>query len=162
MKKIILVRHAQSPIEYANIIDFDRPLNNKGVLEAELMSNKIKKFISKVDVIISSGANRALSTSGIIAANINFNSDDIIIDDNIYNSSIDYMLSLIYSIPNKHEIVMLFGHNPTFHRLSQLLVKERIHIFPTCAMFGIKFNVNSWTDIDKGIKDFMIYPDSLK
>ena len=106
MKKIILVRHAQSPIEYSNIIDFDRPLNNKGVLEAEFMSNKIKKYISKVDVVITSGANRALSTSEIIAANINFNSDDIIIDDNIYNSSIDYMLSLIYSIPNKHEIVM--------------------------------------------------------
>ena len=47
MKKIILVRHAQSPIEYTNIIDFDRPLNNKGVLEAGLMSNKIKKYINR-------------------------------------------------------------------------------------------------------------------
>ena len=72
MKKIILVRHAESPFRDIKIKDFDRPLNDKGVSEANLMGIKVKKYIMGVDCIITSGAKRAINTSEIVAKNIDF------------------------------------------------------------------------------------------
>ena len=161
MKKIILVRHAESSINL-DIKDFNRPLNDRGLLDAKLMSTKVKKYIKSLDIIITSGANRALSTSRIFANNFDIKTCDILIDNNIYNSSVDYIMSSIYTIPNEYKTVMIFGHNPTFHTLSQLLTGESIYDFPTCSIFCVKFDTINWIDVNKGKKEFMIYPKSLK
>lgn len=162
MKKIILVRHANSPFDNIKINDFDRPLNNKGIYEANLMGNQIKKYNMEVDHFISSGANRAFSTSKIVAKCIGFNIDDIEIDNNIYNSSNNFMINLINNILDEYKIVMIFGHNPTLHHLSQLLSRETVYKFPTCSFFSIIFDVNSWSEIIVGKKEFMIYPELFK
>lgn len=162
MKKIILIRHAESPFGYIKIKDFDRPLNETGISEANLMGNQIKKYKMDVDCIITSGANRAFNTSRIIANCICYNIKKIKIDDNIYNSSTDFMINLINNISDDYKTIMIFGHNPTLHHLSQILSEEIIINFPTCTMYSIIFDVSSWSKIIKGKKEFMIYPDLFK
>ena len=53
---------------------------------------------------------------------------------------------------------MITGHNPTFHFLSQILSGENISQFPACCMFCIEFDVEHWSQINKGKKQFMISP----
>ena len=72
------------------------------------------------------------------------------------------MLNIINNIPNKYNSVMIAGHNPTFHYLSQLLSNETISEFPTCSMFSLEFDVDSWNEVDRGKKQFMIYPKLFK
>ena len=43
MKKIILVRHAESSLSSFQISDFDRPLSKNGILESNLISSKLKE-----------------------------------------------------------------------------------------------------------------------
>ena len=72
------------------------------------------------------------------------------------------MLNIISSIDNKYGFVMITGHNPTFHYLSQLLSNESIIKFPTCSMFAIAFNVDLWSEVSIGEKKFMIFPQLYK
>ena len=162
MKQLILVRHANSPIQFVKFKDFDRPLSSLGESDAKLMVGQLlnKKII--IDHIISSDANRAFSTSKIIAENINFNVSSIKIDNAIYRSSEKYMIDIIKKFSDQYNTVMITGHNPTFHYLSQILSNEIYPNFPPCAMCCIQFEVNSWIDIYEGKKQFMIYPELFK
>ena len=162
MKQLILVRHANSPIHFVKFKDFDRPLDSLGESDVKLMTKNIIDKGIMIDNIISSGAKRALSTSKLIAENINFNISSIKIDNAIYRSSENQIIDIIKNISDKYNITMMIGHNPTFHYLSQKLSNEKIAIFPPCSMCCIEFNVNSWIDIYKGKKQFMIYPDLFK
>ena len=162
MKYLLLVRHAESHLNHINFKDFDRPLNSIGKSDAVLMTNQLLKINFSLDYIISSGANRTYSTSKIIAKKIDYPFKSIEINNDIYHSSEQVMLSIINSISDKYQCVMLTGHNPTFHHLSQLLSNETILKFPTCSMFSIEFNVKSWVDVYKGTKKFMIYPELFK
>ena len=162
MRYLLLVRHAESSVSYSNFNDFDRPLNNRGESDAKLMANKLLENSFNVDYIISSGANRALSTSKIISDYIGLPIKFIDINNDIYRSSEQNMLNIINSIDDKYKFVMITGHNPTLHYLSQLLSNESIMSFPTCSMFAIAFNVDLWSKVYRGKKKFMISPELYK
>ena len=162
MKHLLLVRHAQSDLNHAVLNDFDRPLNSTGQSDAILMADVLLKNNINLDYIISSGANRAYSTSKLIADRIKYFIDSIDLNNDIYHSSEQTMLNIINNIPNKYNSVMIAGHNPTFHYLSQLLSNETISEFPTCSMFSLEFDVDSWSEVDRGKKQFMIYPKLFK
>ena len=158
MKKIILVRHAESSFSSFQISDFDRPLSENGILESNLISSKLKENKISIDYFISSSANRALSTAKIFAENLNFNFLNIVVNDNIYNASISHLIDIISTIPNNFNEVIVFGHNPSLHKLSQNLTNSIIYEFPTCSAFCIKFDVEDWSDLNNGQKDFFLYP----
>jgi len=162
VRNLLLVRHAESSLNYSNLNDFDRPLNNRGKSDAKLMAKKLLENRFNVEHIISSGANRALSTSEIISNYISFPVKSIHVNNDIYNCSEQNALNIINSIDDKYEFVMIAGHNPTFHFLSQILSNESIMSFPTCSMFAIAFNVDLWSEVYKGKKKFMIYPKLYK
>ena len=66
MKYLLIVRHAKADSNY-KLKDFDRPLNEHGIKDAILMANKLIENSFSPDLIISSGANRALTTSKIVS-----------------------------------------------------------------------------------------------
>ena len=162
MKSILIVRHAQASYSFQGLKDFDRPLDKEGVKEANIMSEQLIKKIFIPDYIISSGAKRALTTAKIISKHINYKENNIDVDDSIYNSSYDQIIDVIKGVPDKYNKLMITGHNPTFHYLSQLLSNESIMSFPTCSMFAIAFNVDLWSKVYRGKKKFMISPELYK
>ena len=159
MKNLLLMRHAEPNINILGVKDINRSLNEIGTNDAEMMGKhmKIKKYIP--DIIISSPAVRALSTAKIIAKIINYPFSKIIINRNIYYSSSKEILEIIQNVSNKYDILMITGHNPTLHHLSQTLTGEQVFTFPTCSIFCIQFDVEHWNQIDVGEKKFMIFPD---
>ena len=44
MKKLIIIRHSKSSWDDPNLSDFDRPLNNRGNRNAEMMSLKLSRY----------------------------------------------------------------------------------------------------------------------
>ena len=63
MKKLILVRHCKSSWSDPYLSDFDRPLNNRGINDGNLMSDFLSKKISDIDLLLSSSSNRTVLTS---------------------------------------------------------------------------------------------------
>ena len=62
MKKLYLIRHAKSSWDNVEMDDFDRPLNERGEKDAPHMAKLLKHRDVAIDRMITSPANRALST----------------------------------------------------------------------------------------------------
>ena len=72
MKTLYIVRHAKSSWDYESIADIDRPLKERGIKDAHLISNYLAETIKKPDVFVTSSANRALHTAIIFCDNFSY------------------------------------------------------------------------------------------
>lgn len=148
MKTLYLNRHAKSSWENISLSDFERPLNKRGERDAPLMGEILREKIKAPEVIYSSPALRAITTAHIIAAKLEFNINNIIEKQKIYDSAISDILRIVNSTDDKYKRIMIFGHNPTFTMLSNYLSDKSIDNIPTCGFVQIDFDVSKWNDIE--------------
>ena len=161
MKTIILVRHAKSSWKDLNLDDFDRPLNKRGKNNAPLMGQKLKERKIIPDLILSSPAKRARKTAAAIAKAIGYPKKKIAFDDRMYHASARYLFEIVKNLDDKHETIMLFGHNPELNDLANMLLKNNpILNIVTTGVYCIKFNVDQWQNVreGKGRSVFYDYP----
>ena len=117
MKSIIIIRHADASYDTNIPTDFDRPLTNQGLLDAKVMGKVLSNKTQDINLILSSPANRAITTARIIAEQIEY---DKIIEEKkrIYNASYREILDIISKLNNEIHSVIIFGHNPGLHMLT--------------------------------------------
>jgi phosphohistidine phosphatase len=150
MKTLYLVRHAKSSWKNPSLADFERPLNKRGKRDAPLMGKKLHEAGIKPGVIISSTAVRAFKTAKIIAMEINFSTKRINKKESIYLADVPTLIKVIRKIGDKTEQAMLFGHNPGLTMLANYLTNESVENIPTCGVFCIDFEINSWKEVGQG------------
>ncbi|MBS0343399.1 MAG: histidine phosphatase family protein [Proteobacteria bacterium] len=148
MKTLLLVRHAKSSRDDPSLPDRERPLNDRGRQDAPAMGKRLKKRGVKPDLIASSPALRALTTAQLLADEIGYQREDIVVDERLYASSPDTLLAIICAIGDHVDSVMLFGHNPEFTDLAHRLSSEVIDM-PTCAVAEFLFDAKVWADVGK-------------
>ena len=156
MKNLILIRHAKAEHGYFND-DFKRDLTDKGIEESNIMANQILLKKITPDLIISSGANRALHTSKIISKIIRY-SKDIKIDNNIFEANYNDLLNIIKNIDDCVNTLMITGHYPSLYDLTKYFSKQSINIFPTCTTVSISFETKNWLSLENEKLNFIIYP----
>jgi phosphohistidine phosphatase len=151
MKKILLLlRHAKSSWDDANLPDYERPLNNRGKQNASTMGNFLKKQNLVPDLIISSTAKRANKTADIIAKKSGY--DKKIFESKVlYGATADDYTSVIHEINNEYKTVLLVGHNPTIEEVLERIIGER-NIMKTCSLAYIDLSIDSWKQFDYDIK----------
>lgn len=147
MKTVYFVRHAKSSWDDPMLRDIDRPLNKRGKHDAPLMADMLKGRGVKPDLFISSPAKRALSTAEIFAAHLGV--EDIRIEPRIYEAYPSDVLQVIQSLGDQHEVVFVFGHNPTFYDLASAFSDAELENVPTCGIFVVQAAVNSWGDFNE-------------
>lgn len=151
MKKLYLVRHAKSSWEDPFQDDFDRPLNKRGKKDAPRMGKRLREMDLHPDMLLSSPAERALSTCLIIAEKIGYPLTNIHTDQRLYHASEDELLSIVQHFNDANDEVMIFSHNPGLtdfvNRLCEELVTDNI---PTCGVVCLKIPVDSWTEVTWG------------
>ena len=86
MKTLSLVRHASSNLDYGILEDFERILSNQGKIESKLTGLKILEMNNIPDHIISSGAERAISTACILSNELNYDKHKIIDYYEVFNN----------------------------------------------------------------------------
>jgi len=145
MKKLYIIRHAKS--SWSNLIldDFDRPLNNRGKLNAVLIAKRLKEKKIPADMIISSPANRAKTTTNIIIKTIKY-SKDIVFNKDVYEATFDELHNILIDIDDDKKIVFLIGHNPGLNILAEYYVGFKDNI-PTSGVLEIEFNSDKWINI---------------
>ena len=144
-KLLLILRHAKSSWEFEDLSDHDRPLNNRGKRDAPLMGRKLLKQQLVPQLIISSSAVRAHSTARKVAKACGYE-DEILIDPALYGSGYSDYLNVLINQEDKHDIIMLVGHNPISEQLVEVLTGE-IVTMPTCAIACISLPITSWKQI---------------
>jgi phosphohistidine phosphatase len=158
LKTLFLVRHATSNLDCGTFKDFERILSDQGKIEAKLMGKKIFDMKNIPEHIISSGAHRAISTACILSHELNYDKDQIEINNSIYNTSYDNILSIVKNTFNDYQKLMIVGHNPSLHISSQMLSSENIDIFPPASVCCIDFNIDDWNQILEGKMKYFFTP----
>jgi phosphohistidine phosphatase len=150
MRLLTIVRHAKSTWDYPELTDFERPLNERGRRDAPIMAQRLARVPPRPDAIVSSPANRALTTARIFAEALGLKDVDIEVNARIYDASLDTLLSVVHHLDDVDRHVMLFGHNPGFSELAHAFADCPFDEMPTCAIARFEFDVKSWVDVDAG------------
>jgi len=164
MKKLYLVRHAKSSWEEPGVTDFDRPLLEIGITKTKKVIRYLKEHKVKIDLMISSPAERAVRTAALIAKGIGYPEEKIRLERKIYDGYYDRILDLIYAVPNQVDSLMIFGHNPTITHLSNLFLHPGIEPLPTTGIVCISFDTDKWESIPlvEPVREFVVFPRQLK
>src|SRR4051812_43567711 len=153
MKKLYLVRHAKSSWDNVEMDDFDRPLNDRGEKDAPHMAKLLKHREIVPDRMISSTANRALSTCRAFAKVLDFDKKKIITEKKLYHANSETILNVLESLPeykDKEDVVFLFGHNPGITEFANELLNISIDNIPTCGVVEATLDIEKWKDIALG------------
>ena len=143
---LFLVRHTKSSWDDVTLPDKERPLADHGKRDAPMKGKRLAKRQVRPGLILSSPARRALSTAEIIAKELDYKAEDIVVDERLYATDADMLLGVIGELSDKLKCVMLFGHNPEFADLAQRLSNEPA-LMPTCAVAQFTFESASWASI---------------
>ena len=147
MNQLFLLRHAKSSWASNHLSDFDRPLNNRGRTNAMDLGELFFEKKLKIDCVLCSPSARTKETFDIIQSISNFALDHKFID-SIYHSSIGNLIEILSQINLETASVMIVGHNPSIHLLTELLANQTIDKFPTCTLAQIKI-MDSWDKLRK-------------
>ncbi|MDI1255309.1 MAG: histidine phosphatase family protein [Flavobacterium sp.] len=161
MKNLFLIRHAKSSWE-APLIDKDRPLNNRGILDAHSVSQAITGILPKTFIIWSSTAKRASETAMIFVQNMQCSVESILFKDDLYTFDFHQLEKIIKSCDNDYDNVILFGHNEAITDFVNKFGDEYIENVPTSGFVSIVFDTNKWENISKGKTLKMVFPKDLK
>ncbi|GGK78590.1 SixA phosphatase family protein [Amphritea balenae] len=160
MKKLTLVRHAKSSWKNPELSDFDRPLNKRGLRDLPLMAERILNFELIPDLILSSGARRALATAEQIALAQNYPKEKIIEIPELYHSREETLINLLQGQSDHYRHLMVVGHNPTLELASYFLTHERVAKFPTSGIIHLALSITGWEELAEscGTMELLDYP----
>lgn len=161
MKNIVLIRHAKSSWKNSDWSDKERPLKKRGTNDAENMALHFVEIGLKPDIVISSPANRALSTAKIFVKALQTEDFTITTHDLLYFEGTNAIIETIKM--QKDEIgdtIFVFGHNPDTAGVISTLSGNFIGHFPTCGVAQIQYDIYSWREItpNNGKLVLQLYP----
>ncbi|MEL7119552.1 MAG: histidine phosphatase family protein [Bacteroidota bacterium] len=149
MKQIFFIRHAKSSWSDPLLRDFDRPLNKRGLRDAPFMSKMLRGKLLQLDGIVSSPANRAISTAIHFAETFDMKIEDIQQELSIYDAYPEEVLHAIRKQNNQWASILVFGHNPAFTEIANWYSVEYVDNVPTCGIVEVNFPVDDWAQINR-------------
>ena len=158
MKTIYIVRHAKSSWAYREVADIDRPLKERGINDAYLMSKYLSKKIDKPDVFISSVANRALHTGIIFCRNFNYPLSNLQIKKELYSFSDGYLVKTVKALDDSFNSAIIFSHDHGINTFVNKFGSQPIAHVTTCGVIGIRFDEKYWKNIKKGRTILVEFP----
>jgi len=157
MKTLTLVRHAKSSWKDNALSDHDRPLNKRGERDAPVMGQRIVAAGIRPSLILTSTANRALTTARIVAAELSYPPEFLQREKALYLASVDDMLDVLVAQDNGFNNIMLFGHNPGMTDFANYLVPGLTHNLPTAGVVSVNINSDDWSLYERPKADLVLY-----
>jgi phosphohistidine phosphatase len=158
MKKLLLIRHAKATHE-TGYIDFERPLQDRGLQDAAIMAARLKEKNIIPQIMVASPALRTLSTANVFSQHLAIPQPQT--NKDIYEATTEGLIKVINALPDEHHFIGLVGHNPAMSDVLYYLTRQ-LQDVPTCAMMLMEFDVDSWMEIieDAGKLVYYDYPKS--
>ena len=154
MKTLLVLRHAKSSWSDPALDDHERPLSTRGRRDGPRMGELLRECGLIPDVVISSDAVRARLTAEAVVAAARF-AGAILLDHRLYMASPADILSLLRTVPEEAETVMIVGHNPGLEELVAQLTGERQDL-PTAALAQIVLPIDRWRDLTRSTRGTLV------
>lgn len=153
-RELLILRHGKSDWSQ-DVNDFHRPLKDRGKRGAQRMGIWLWENDLIPDHIVSSPAERALSTAEKCVKSMGRNADCIKRDDRIYEGGLGALCKVLADCPKSAQRVMIVGHNPGLEDLLLHLAdgKENIaedgKLLPTSTLARLRMP-KDWKMLDAG------------
>jgi len=157
MKTLLLIRHAKSDWANTALDDFDRPLNERGKKDAPVMADRLKDKKIMIDAFITSPAKRAAKTAKVFAEKYAIKKEELIIKEELYLPAPDVFYSVIEKTDDTLTNIAVFSHNNGITDFANMLTETRIDNIPTCGVFAIKIESDSWKNFREAKKEFWFF-----
>jgi phosphohistidine phosphatase len=154
MKTLLVLRHAKSSWNDSALDDHERPLNERGLRDAPRMGALVREHGLRPDVVLSSDAVRARLTAEAVAEAARY-AGDVLVDPRLYLACPADILSLLPTVRENAETVMIVGHNPGLEQLVEQLTGEREDL-PTAALAQIELPIDQWQDLDLSTRGTLV------
>ena len=157
-RTLVLIRHAKS--SWANPLqsDFERPLNERGKVEAPAMGEKLKSLQVIPDLIIASSAKRTRQTAKRIAKEVGYDEADIKWEEKLYHCIPSVFEEVIYEIADIVKTVFIVAHNPGITEfVNQLSPEFSIDNMPTCGVVGVHMEGGEWNNFSTAKRKVFLF-----
>jgi phosphohistidine phosphatase len=144
VKDVCLVRHAKSSWDHADMRDYDRPLDERGIRDAPMMAKKMHDLYLVPDLIITSGAKRARTTAEFFSKEFGLGKEHFLVNDKLYEATPEDVYDVIRDAPDTARFIYVFGHNPTLTWVANSISGVHIDNVPTAGVVHIQTMVSSW------------------
>ncbi len=145
-KVLYLLRHAGGRRLQASLMDFDRPLSERGKKRLIVLCDHLKKHPIKPEVIFCSKAKRARQTCAYLKPF--FPNARIVYHDYLYLASEYSLLELLNLVDDSICHILILGHETSLTNLVYLLLKKEncppprsIHLTP-CTLVQLHLGVD--------------------
>ena len=143
------MRHGKT--EEVKVDDFSRNLIEERLKENQIKINALKmKLACSIDVIIHSAANRTSQTAQMAAKYLNVSR--LLSSDKMYMGSVDDYLEEVYVVDDKHDTIMLIGHNPTVTTMVYQFDPMLQTYLRTSEIVVVDLDIEKWENIDRAKK----------
>ena len=161
MKTLYLLRHAKSSWKDPGQQDFDRPLDGRGREAAPLVGRLIRRRKLRVDLLLSSPAERARQTAALVKESAGL-SAGLLYDERIYEADAARLLEVVTQSAEPADALMLVGHNPGMEELLTFLTGEERRM-PTAALACVALDVEKWAKVRAraGRLEWLVRPKEL-
>ena len=148
VKTLYIVRHGKALQDYRSIHDYDRPLIEKGIVNNISVAEQLHAQYATPGLVVSSHAARALHTAHIFARVTGYPHARVQVNENLYLDGEREAYSILESLPDELESVMIVGHNPDVTYIANTYAMN-IQSIPTSGVVTIRFEASRWSEIDK-------------
>ena len=169
MKNLFLLRHCEAYHFEENKSDHEKQLNENGRKCARLLKNWFEKNNIVLDYILTSSANRTLTTANIIFSKYEYKVHQ---KKELYLCDYKEILKVLKFLDNNFNSVVIVGHEPSISESLKFLTSHcrpdleyvTESLYPTGGLSVINFNIKNWDKIDEktGILDAFITPQYLE
>jgi len=148
MKTLYLLRHAKSSWDNPDWKDFERPLADRGIRDLPVMAARFKSRNGRLDSIICSPAVRTKTTAKMFAKEIDFPSEEIGSNPELYFAGSTMFLKAASLLDDECEAAMLVGHNPAITEFVNEMANSDIDNIPTCGLVQLNVPIEVWSEIE--------------
>jgi phosphohistidine phosphatase len=154
MKTLLVLRHAKSSWSEPGLEDHERPLNERGRRDAPRVGDLLWEYGLIPDVVLSSDAVRARLTAEAVTDAARY-AGEILLDPRLYMASPADIRSLLATVRENAETVMIVGHNPGLEQLVEHLTRVR-HDLPTATLVQIDLPIDQWRDLTRSTRGTLV------
>lgn len=113
---VVFIRHAKSSWDTPNVADYQRPVAKRGLEDIDRVANEMKKKGLIPDLVVSSGAERALTTArglvGILKPDL-----EVVVNDQLYFAGKKAVYGVVKETGNDVKTLFLVLHNPDINEI---------------------------------------------
>lgn len=151
MKTLFITRHAEADKKpHSDASDLERPLTEAGKKAAKGMARRLYQMNVMPELVISSPARRAWSTSGSMVSEWGLDPERIESADWLYKGNAEELMLRVSEFPNDRDRIMVVGHQPEIARSIKLLTTYEATRVPPCTTACCEIATDDWNAVIRG------------